>query len=88
VEKGDMLDMTDINDILSLTCIGQVPDDEMVVSSTNRGEPVIAVENSLAGKAYRNIVKRICGEDVPFMTFEKEGFWDRFKRLFGMKAKN
>lgn len=84
VEKGDMLDMTDINDILSLTCIGQVPDDEMVVSSTNRGEPVIVLENSQAGQAYRNIVKRICGEEVPFMTFEKEGFWERFKKLFGI----
>lgn len=86
VEKGDMLDMDDINDILSLTCIGQVPDDESVVSSTNRGEPVITVENSQAGQAYRNVVKRILGEDVPFMTFEKSGFFDRLKRMFGMNA--
>ena len=86
VEKGDMLDMEDINDILSLTCIGQVPDDETVVSSTNRGEPVITVENSQAGQAYRNIVKRILGEDVPFMTFEKSGFFDRLKRMFGING--
>ena len=89
VEKGDMLDMEDINDILSLTCIGQVPDDESVVSSTNRGEPVITLENSQAGQAYRNVVKRILGEDVPFMTFEKNGFFDRLKRMFrinGSKA--
>ena len=68
VEKGDMLDINDINDILAIKCIGQIPDDEAVVTSTNRGEPVIANEHSMAGKAYRNITRRLCGENVPFMN--------------------
>lgn len=84
VEKGDMLDMSDINDILSIECIGQVPDDELVVTSTNRGEPVITMPNSQAGQAYRNIVGRIFGENIPFMTFPKEGFFDKLKRAFGL----
>ena len=84
VEKGDMLDMDDINDILSIECIGQVPDDEKVVTSTNRGEPVISMEDSLAGKAYRNIVGRICGEEIPFMDFPKDSFFQRLKRVFGL----
>ena len=84
VEKGDMLDMNDINDILSISCIGQVPDDEMVVTATNKGEPVIVSGSSLAGKAYTNIVGRICGEEIPFMEFPKEGFFARLKRAFGM----
>ena len=84
VEKGDMLDMEDINDILSIECIGQVPDDEMVVTSTNRGEPCIMMDHSLAGQAYRNIVGRILGEKVPFMTFPKEGFFSRLKRVFNL----
>ncbi len=84
VESGDMLDMNDINDILSIDCIGQVPDDEMVVTSTNKGEPCITMEHSLAGQAYRNIVGRICGEDIPFMEFPKEGFFQKLKRrVFG-----
>ena len=83
VETGDMLDMKDINDILSLDCIGQIPDDIKVVTSTNKGEPCITMEDSQAGIAYRNIVARICGENVPFMTFEKEGFWLRLKHVFG-----
>lgn len=83
VENGDMLDMNDINDILSIDCIGQVPDDIKVVTSTNKGEPCITMEDSQAGTAYRNIVSRMCGEDVPFMTFEKEGFWTRLKHVFG-----
>lgn len=83
VESGDMLDMEDINEILSLDCIGQVPDDEKVVTSTNKGEPCITMDNSSAGQAYRNIVGRILGEDVPFMEFPKEGFWSRLKHVFG-----
>ncbi|MBO6177731.1 MAG: septum site-determining protein MinD [Selenomonadaceae bacterium] len=84
VEQGDMLDMKDINDILSITCIGQVPDDEKVVTSTNRGEPVIMTEDSLAGRAYKNIVRRILGEDVEFMDLHKDTFLRRLKRAFGM----
>ena len=84
IEKGDMLDMTDIDEILSVVCIGQVPDDENVVVATNRGEPVITMNNSSAGQAYKNIVARICGENVPFLKPQKEGFFARLKKLFGL----
>lgn len=84
VESGEMMDMNDINDILAIKCIGQVPDDIMVVTSANRGEPVVGDSSSQAGKAYANIVSRILGEDVPFMEFEKEGFWSKLKKAFGM----
>ncbi|MBQ1614845.1 MAG: septum site-determining protein MinD, partial [Selenomonas sp.] len=82
VESGDMLNMDDINDILSLDCIGQVPDDIKVVTSTNKGEPCITLEDSQAGQAYRNIVARMMGEDVPFMEFHKDGWWKRLKHIF------
>ena len=82
VKEGSMLDMTAIDDILSIECIGQVPDDEKVVDSANRGTPVVEWEDSQAGQAYRNIVKRICGEQVPFMEFKTDGFFDKLKNLF------
>ena len=84
VEKGDMMDMEDINEILSIDCIGQVPDDEMVVMATNRGEPVITMKDSLAGQAYKNVVGRLCGENIPFLKPPKEGFFAKLKRLFGL----
>ena len=83
VRSGDMLDMDDIDEILSLECIGQVPDDELVVTSTNRGEPVVSNKESLAGKAYSYIVGRICGEEIPFLEFGEEGFFVKLKRVFG-----
>ena len=82
VENGEMLGMDDINDILSLDCIGQVPDDIKVVTAANRGEPCVTSDDSQAGQAYRNIVARILGEDVPFMEFKKEGWLAKLKHMF------
>lgn len=83
VRKGDMLTMDDIDEILSIDCIGQIPDDELVVSSTNRGEPVITNPASAAGAAYKNIVGRLCGENIPFMKIAEENFFGKVKRIFG-----
>jgi len=85
VDNRDMMNMEDINEILSLDCIGQVPDDEKVITATNKGDPVISLDNSPAGKAYRNIVGRIFGEDIPFMEFPKGSFLDKLKRALGIK---
>ncbi|MCI5969252.1 septum site-determining protein MinD [Helicobacter sp.] len=79
VEKGEMLSIEDVLNILALPLIGIVPEDEKIISSTNTGEPVIYAD-SLAAKAYQNIAKRILGEDVPFLELKaKKGF---FGRLF------
>ena len=82
VKKGDMLAMEDIDEILSLDCIGQIPDDELVVTSTNRGEPVITNPVSVAGQAYKDIVGRLCGENIPFSPIVEEGFFAKLKKVF------
>mgnify|MGYP000854733805 FL=1 len=87
VKRGDMMSIDDIIDILAIGLIGVVPDDEKIVVSTNRGEPAICDNKSLAGQAFRNVVRRIKGEEVPFMSFtEDEGFVMKLKKLFGLKA--
>ena len=87
VKRGDMMNIDDIIDILAIGLIGVVPDDEKIVVSTNRGEPAINDDKSMAGQAYRNIVRRIMGEEVPFMNLdEDQGFVLKLKKLFGLKA--
>lgn len=87
VKRGDMMSIDDIIDILAIGLIGVVPDDEKIVVSTNRGEPAINDQKSLAGQAYRNIVRRIKGENVPFLSLnEDQGFMLKLKKLFGLKA--
>jgi len=87
VKRGDMMTIDDIIDILAIGLIGVVPDDEKIVVSTNRGEPAINDEKSVAGMAYRNIVKRIMGGEVPFINLdENQGFVLKLKKIFGLKA--
>ncbi len=86
VKKGDMMNVDDIIEILAIKLIGVVPDDEDIITSTNRGEPAVALEKSKAGTAYKNIARRITGEEVPMMDLDADsGFLNTLKKLFGMK---
>ncbi len=82
VEKGDMLSIDDVQEILGLNVIGVIPESPEVLSSSNAGVPVILDETSNAGMAYMDAVARILGEDKPlrFTTVEKKGF---FSKMFG-----
>ena len=84
VAKGDMLDAEDVVDILSLDLLGIVPEDTNMVSYINKGEPAVLFEESIAGKALRNISERILGKEVPFLNLDyNENLLEKLKRLFG-----
>jgi septum site-determining protein MinD len=84
VRKGDMMDIDDMIDILAIGLLGVVPEDEHIIISTNRGEPAVLDKASRAGEAYRNISRRIAGENVPLMNLEEnEGIMGRLRRLIG-----
>ncbi len=86
VKRGDMMSIDDIIDILAIGLVGVVPDDENIIISTNRGEPAVNDNKSLAGQAYRNITKRIVGEEVPFMDLNTpDGIFSKMKKLLGFK---
>lgn len=88
VKRGDMMDIDDMIDILAIDLLGVVPEDEKIVISTNRGEPIVTDPQSRAGTAYKNIARRILGEDVPLLSMETElGFMDKLRRFFGLKTK-
>ena len=83
VQRGEMMNIEDVEEILAIDILGVVPDDESIVIATNKGEPAVMNENSKAGQAYRNIVQRLLGNDVPLMSFEPEPetFMDKLKKL-------
>ncbi|MBD3308613.1 septum site-determining protein MinD [candidate division KSB3 bacterium] len=82
VKRGDMLDPEAILQILAVELIGIVPEDNDMVAYTNRGEPAILSKKSLAGKAFRNIVRRIEGETVEFLPLNgNRGLFHGLKRL-------
>jgi septum site-determining protein MinD len=84
IRKGEMMSPDDVTDILSVRIIGIIPEDESVLPSSNSGNPVTLNENSRAGTAFRNIARRLCGENIPFMELtESGGFLKKVARLFG-----
>lgn len=83
IRKGEMLSAADVTDILAIGIIGIVPEDETVIPASNNGVPVSLNESSRAGKAFRNIARRLNGEDVPFMQLDNAGgLFQRIARLF------
>lgn len=83
VKNQEMMSVEDVQEILSIKLLGIVPDDESIITTANRGEPASLDEASRAGQAYRNIARRIKGEDIPLMTLEEAtGFFSKLKKLF------
>jgi septum site-determining protein MinD len=82
VKRGDMLSTEDVLEILAIELIGIVPDDEAIIVTTNRGQPVALANNSQAGQAYRNIAARLMGQAVPFMALkDHDSLLQRLGRL-------
>jgi septum site-determining protein MinD len=83
VERGEMLSMQDVLDILAIPLIGIVPESKAVLKASNTGTPVILDDASDAGVAYRDAIDRFLGEIIPFkfVDLEKKGI---LRRLFGM----
>ena len=84
VKKGEMMDVEDILDLLSIDLIGVVPEDEYIITQTNKGEPAVANKKAPSGKAYMEIARRILGENVEVTIpgRKKEGFFARLKKSF------
>jgi len=80
VEKGEMLSVEDIVEILRAPLLGVVPEEPKLVDFTNRGEPIV-LEDYPASRAFVDTARRIAGEDVPMVYHgQKKGL---LERLFG-----
>ena len=80
VRRGEMLSVEDVLEVLAIPLIGVVPDDENIIVSTNEGMPIALDGRALAGRAYRNIARRLMGQEVPLLDLRERGLLDR---LFG-----
>ena len=82
VENGEMLSVSDVEDILSIPLLGVIPESQAVLKASNQGIPVIMDGKSDAGQAYSDAVERLLGKDIPhrFLEAQKKGL---LQRLFG-----
>ena len=82
VKRGDMMNVEDIVDILAIELLGIIPDDEAIVISTNKGEPVVSEDKPLSAKAYRNICNRMLGKEVELLNLENsEGKFSKLLKI-------
>ncbi|MFY8274840.1 septum site-determining protein MinD [Pseudoalteromonas sp. SSDWG2] len=82
VQRGEMLSVEDVNDILAIDLLGVIPESQAVLNASNQGQPVSLDSESDAGQAYHDAISRLLGEQVEFrfLDVEKRGL---FKRIFG-----
>lgn len=84
VQEEQMMSVQDVQDILAIPLLGVIPDDERVIVSTNRGEPLVLEQKlSLAGLAFANVARRLLGEEVPFLDLNAphDDIFSRFRRF-------
>lgn len=63
--SGDAPNADDAMDAVGIPLIGVVPEDDRVISSSNRGEALVLTSSDGAAAAYLRLAKRIAGETVP-----------------------
>ncbi len=84
VKRGDMLDVTDVLEVLGIDLLGIVPEDELIIVGTNKGEPVVYEKRSRAGRAFLHAAQRILGEEIPLEeVMEAPSLLERLRRLVG-----
>jgi septum site-determining protein MinD len=85
VKEGEMLSVSDVQDILAIPLLGVIPESEAVLKASNQGMPVVFDQQAAAGLAYMDAIGRLLGEDIEhrFLDPQKKGF---FQRLLGATA--
>ncbi|MBI1207625.1 MAG: septum site-determining protein MinD [Azospirillum sp.] len=82
VERGEMLNVTDVLEILAIPLLGVIPESQAVLRASNIGMPVTLDDKSTAGQAYRDAIARFLGEQIEhrFVKPERRGFFNRLLR--------
>ena len=82
IARGDMMAVDDVTEILAVNLLGTILDDEQIVIAANQGEP-LSGQKSQAEEEYRNICRRLLGEEVPFVELQqKKGMLKRLSEIF------
>ena len=87
IKSNEMMSVEDVVSILSAELIGVIPEDTGIITSTNKGEPIVNNEKSLAGQAYFNVARRILGEDIPWLDIDQpKTLVGKIKKFFQKKV--
>ena len=85
MNEGNMMDVDEITRHLSIELLGIVFDEDEVIATSNKGEPIVLYEKNPAAHGYRDIARRMDGETVPLMSLKepkKSGFFQKIGAWF------
>ena len=78
-QNSTSLTIDDVVEVLNIPLLGIVYYEENMSNISNKGEVIIDYEKELASKCYKNIAKRIKGEDIPICKYKKKSI---FAKIF------
>jgi len=85
MQDGAMMDIDEITHHLGIELLGIIFDDDAVITTSNKGEPIVMQTDNPASQGYRNVARRLEGQTVPLMKIEDQestGFWHRVSSWF------
>jgi len=72
VKRGDMLNVSDVQDILAIPLLGVIPESQSVLKAANLGFPIILDTASEAGIAFANIVAKFLGDPITLHIHDRK----------------
>ncbi|KAF6260515.1 septum site-determining protein [Scenedesmus sp. NREL 46B-D3] len=85
VEKQEMMSVTDVQEMLGIPLLGTIPEDQQVIISTNRGEPLVLQKKlSLSGIAFEATARRLVGKQDYFVDLNApyKGVFQKLGEMF------
>lgn len=85
IQRNDMMSVRDVQEMLGIPLLGAIPEDNHVIISTNRGEPLVLKKKlTLSGIAFENAARRLIGKQDYFidLTTPYKGVFQKVQELF------
>jgi septum site-determining protein MinD len=85
IQRNDMMSVRDVQEMLGIPLLGAIPEDNHVIISTNRGEPLVLKKKlTLSGIAFENAARRLIGKQDYFidLTTPYKGVFQKVQEFF------
>jgi len=85
IQKNHMMSVKDVQEMLGIPLLGAIPEDNNVIISTNRGEPLVLNKDlTLSGIAFENSARRLLGKQDYFIDLETpyKGVFEKVQNFF------
>lgn len=88
IQKNDMMSVRDVQEMLGIPLLGAIPEDNQVIISTNKGEPLVLKKKlTLSGIAFENAARRLIGKQDYFIDLKSpykggKGVFQKIQNFF------